>query len=255
MGGSQEAVIPQAPVPFCWASCLGDCSSDFSREHIISKATIPGPQISVEGFPFQRGEVITLHKQRFSANILCRYHNNLLSSVDQAGTSGFDAFRDAASDEPRRKNTIRGPMFERWLLKTFINIELLSHFGTRIPAELVEIAFGRRPFPPGSGLFFVTNGQDAVIPEDRITMVRLHDPEKNDAVPGAQFTIGGFHLLLALGPFPTDNRPIKFENKDGSIEHVRLMHHPARFNFTSGNTLTIDWRQHINTKLKKRRHK
>jgi hypothetical protein len=189
--GDEEHVIPQPGSPFCWASCLGDCSPDFSREHIITKSTIPGPQIFVEGFPFQRGAVITLHKNQFSSNILCRYHNNKLSSVDQAGTNAFDAFRDAASDTPRRKNKIRGDVFERWLLKTFINIELLANFDTRIPPELIEIAFGRKPFVQSSG----------------------------------------------------------------SVEQVRLMHHPARFNFASGNILTIDWRKHVTTKVTSSRRK
>jgi hypothetical protein len=104
MGGN---VLPRPLTPFCWAVCLGDRSADFSREHIISRSTIPGLLRSVQGFPFQRGEVITLHKNDLSTNILCRYHNNNLSSADQSGTSAFNAFRDAASHTPRRKNNIR----------------------------------------------------------------------------------------------------------------------------------------------------
>jgi hypothetical protein len=255
MSSSEEEIIPQANMPFCWASCLGDCSADHSREHILTKSTIPGPQISVEGFPFQRGQTITLHKNQFSSNILCRYPNNNLSSVDQAGTAAFEAFKNAVSDNPRKKNKIRGELFERWLLKTFINIELLANFSTHIPLELVEIAFGRRPFFPNSGLFCVVNEKSRVVPEDRISFIRLHDPSKNDAVPGGMFIFGGFHLLLALGPFPTDNKPIQIQNKDGTIEESRLMHHPARFNFHTENVVIIDWRKRVNTKMGSRRGK
>src|SRR5437764_6825917 len=67
--------------------------------------------------------------------------------------------------DTRKKNKIRGELFERWLLKTFINIELLANFNTHIPPELVEIAFGRRPFFPKSGLFYVVNEKNAVVPE------------------------------------------------------------------------------------------
>src|SRR5207248_7137849 len=83
----------------------------------IRDRTVTGVQTCALPISFQRGEVLTLHRNQFSANILCRYHNNNLSGVDQAGTNAFNAFRDAASDNPRRKNTIRGDVFERWLLK------------------------------------------------------------------------------------------------------------------------------------------
>jgi hypothetical protein len=247
-------IIPQAEVSFCWAACLGDCSADHSREHILTKATLPGPEISIEGFPFQFGQTLTLHKNQFSSNILCRYHNNNLSSIDQVGTAAFDAFRDAMSDNPRKKNKIRGECFERWLLKTFINFELLAKFDTHIPSELVEIAFGRRPFRPGAGLFYVLNRKKLIVPEDRITFIRLHDPSKNDAVPGAMFILGGFHFLLALGPFQTET-PMKFQNRDGTIEESRLMHHPARLNFSGGNVIIIDWWKRVNTKIGSKRAK
>lgn len=129
-----------------------------------------------------------------------------------------------------------------------INIELLSNFKTHIPPDLVEMAFGKRPFVPNSGVFYIVNEKHPVIPEDRISLIRLHDPERSDAVPAGQFIFCGFHLLLALGPFRSD-QPIKFENKDGTIEESRLMHHPARFNFPKGNVVTIDWRKRVNTKM------
>jgi hypothetical protein len=92
-----------------------------------------------------------------------------------------------------------------------------------IPPELVERAFGRTPFPESSGLFYVVNEREPVVPQDRITMIRLHDPERNDAQPAAQFIIGGFHLLLAFGPFLTDNRTFNFESVNGSMHEVRLL--------------------------------
>src|SRR5881392_1161132 len=111
------------------------------------------------------------------------------------------------------------------------------------PSWLVEMAFGRRPFPPSSGLFYLATEQlqEAVISDDRITMVRLHDPDRNDAVPGVQFAIGGFQLLLAFGPFPTDGRTISLNRRDGGTDRVRFLYHPTRLTFASGNVLTIEW--------------
>ena len=251
--GYEKEIIPQAIAPFCWAACLGDCSVDHSREHILTRSTIRGPQLSVEGFPFQQGQAITLHKNKFSSNILCRYHNNYLTSVDQAGTTAFEALRDAVSAGPKRKSKIRGELFERWLLKTFINFELLANFSTRIPAELVEISFGIRSFPPQSGLFYLVNEEYRVIPEDRISFIRLHDPSRNGDVPCGKFIVGGFPFLLALGPAPTG--PITFRDNQGMVEESRLIHHPARFNFPSGNAVIIDWRKRISTKMGCRKSK
>jgi hypothetical protein len=114
----KDDAIPQPEVPFCWAACLGDCSADYSSEHIVTESTMTGPQISIEGFPFQRGQIITIHKSDFSSNILCRYHNNKLSAVDQAGAAAFEAFKNAAAGGRfPKKYGIRGERFERWLLK------------------------------------------------------------------------------------------------------------------------------------------
>ena len=146
---------------------------------------------------------------------------------------------------------IRGEPFERWLLKTFINFELLANFNTHIPPELVEIAFGRRPFRPKSGLFYVLNEKNAVIGEDGISFMRLHYPSKNGAVPRAIFILSGFELLLVFGSVLNGNEPTRFQRNDGTVEESRLMHHPARFSFHAGNALIIDWRKASTRRLRK----
>ena len=40
------------------------------------------------------------------SNILCQKHNNALSQVDEAGTVAFNAVRDSAGPNPRRKNKL-----------------------------------------------------------------------------------------------------------------------------------------------------
>ncbi len=209
----------------------------------------------IEGFPFQAGQPVVLHKNDFSANILCRYHNNNLSSVDQAGTWTFDALTNAASDNPRKKSVVRGHMFERWLLKTLINIELLANFNTRIPPELVRRAFGKESFPPQSGLYFIGQQRNAVTGEQRITFMRLHDPTQSGGMIAGIFTVGGFKLLLALGPILQSHNPLKLQNKDGTTEEYRLFYHPPGFKFDAGHLVTIDWRKRVNTVATSKRKK
>ena len=255
MGNSETEVIPQSPTPFCWAACLGGCSSEHSREHILTKSTLPAPRLLIEGFPFQAGHPVVLHKDEFSTNILCRYHNNSLSSVDQAGTWAFEALTNSASDNPKKKNIVRGPMFERWLLKTLINIELLANFNTRIPSDLVRRAFGKESFPPQSGLYFIGQQRNAVAAEERITFTRLHDPTQNGSMIAGMFTVGGFKLLLALGPLLQSHKPLKLQSKDGMTEQHQLFYHPPGFKFAAGHVLSIDWRRRVNASASSKRKK
>ena len=255
MDSSDTKVIPQSPRPFCWAACLGGCSSDYSREHVITKSTLPAPRVLIEGFPFQAGQPVVLHKNEFSTNILCRYHNNNLSSVDQAGTSTFEALTNSASDDPRKKNVVRGLMFERWLLKTLINIELLANFNTRIPSEFVRRVFGNESFPLQSGLYFIGQQRNALTAEERITFTRLHDPTQNGSIVAGMFTVGGFKLLLALGPILQSQNPLKLQNKDGTTEQYQLFYRPPGFKFDAGHVLSIDWRKQVNTSASSRRKK
>jgi len=236
-------LIPQPTRPICWAACLGNCSSDASREHILSRSTIPGPEIFIHGFPFLCGQSIVLHKNHFTSNILCRYHNNKLSSVDQAGTAAFEALKDAASNNPRQKNKIRGTLFERWLLKTVINIEVVSDFNIKVPTDLVEIAFGKRTFVNRSGLFYFDARGQTVFPEERITYTRLLDPARRNAIRAGRFTFYGFHLLLALGD-TKGIKTIQLEAKDGTTTACNLMHHPTQFKFHhKSNVIVIDWQK------------
>jgi len=255
MGSNQMPSIPQASSPFCWAECLGGCSADHSREHILTKSTLSEPQVLIEGFPFQAGKPIVLHKNNFSTNILCRYHNNNLSSVDQAGTWTFEALTNAASGSPRKKNVIRGHMFERWLLKTLINIELLANFNTKIPPELVRRVFGKEAFPPNSGMYFIGQDRNGVAAEQRITFLRLHDPTQGNGMVASIFTVGDFKLFLTLGPISHPQNPFRVRNKDGTSEEYKLFYHPPGFKFDAGNLVNIDWKKGVNTAVKSKRKK
>jgi|SRR5579872_1434305 len=142
--------IPQPPSPICWASNLGRCSKEDSREHIVTESTLRGPQINIRGLPFLQGRTVTLHKSQFKANILCRTHSNALSEVDKAGTVSFDWLRDAARPGTSQF-TINGTLLERWFLKTLINIEVVADFNIQPPLDIVEIAYGRKTFEPNAG--------------------------------------------------------------------------------------------------------
>ncbi len=86
--------VPQPPQPFCWAECLGDCSTETSREHLISSGSIDDEFVSIEGASWCKGETLTIPKKKFKSSILCKAHNNVLTEVDREGISALHVFEE-----------------------------------------------------------------------------------------------------------------------------------------------------------------
>lgn len=174
----------------CWARSLGDCKGRLSGEHLLSA----GMFRSTQGKPNTRRarmseEIAVTHREpggatstkdltvrRYTAHILCEYHNNTTSELDAAGGELIDAIwgvldtHDARAPNPKlpwnpRRYVVKRELIERWLMKIAVN----NAFGGLLPigghaaqpgwptSELVEMIFGRRPIPnsEGGGLFQV----------------------------------------------------------------------------------------------------
>ena len=99
---------------------------------------------------------------------LCDKHNSMLSETDMAASAVSQAFRQAALPVDAGASSavdfsVDGRSFERWALKTLINI--CTEDGHRIgrdsntpnvPApSLVRVAFGLRRFPWRAGMYIV----------------------------------------------------------------------------------------------------
>jgi hypothetical protein len=117
----------------CWAACLGGCSDKISREHLISENLFLDDDMTVEGFPWCHGKQVKIGLASLTAKILCQQHNSDLSDVDTIGGKTFEAFRESRRlANVREKNPkyrwavvrteINGRGFERWCLKTLINL-------------------------------------------------------------------------------------------------------------------------------------
>jgi hypothetical protein len=176
----------------------------------------------MEGFPFCQGRPVTIPKSQFKSNILCRKHNNQLSPVDQVGGSVFDALAGITAGTLVTKRKCNGSLFERWLLKTLINFELImTNFDAMPPLELVDRAFGKRPFLDGSGLFYM--GREGLyIPseEGHVTYMRLTYENQND-IRGGLFLCNAFAFALMFGA------P---DSSEGQVfQSMNILHHPRRF--------------------------
>lgn len=200
----------------CWANCLGDCSDEASREHLVSKSLFQDDVVRVSGLSWCR-EPKDIGITNLTAKILCRRHNSLLSPVDEGGAAAFDAFRElrriANIREKLRgpfrtvvKHSFDGPLLERWLLKTTIN---LSYKGDKPigrgsisagipPDDLVRIAFGRASFYGRAGLSFILRPGMQIKSEDALTFAPLL--KDGSVIEGGLFVFRGQQMLLFLEP-------------------------------------------------------
>ena len=200
----------------CWASGLGGCSEK-SREHIFSKSLFLTDDIMVQGFDWCKTTPRKVGIKNLVSKILCRKHNSDLSPVDDAGAEAFDAFRRATQLSNSRSSVrttywhikrfhIHGPMLERWFLKTLINVCFGGAYpvGKSAPSagnvsqELVQLAFGHKPFPGRSGLYQAAHQGLQLRLDERVSASPL--VRKGEGIVGGMFYFRGFRFLLFLDP-------------------------------------------------------
>ncbi|MBI4442194.1 MAG: hypothetical protein HY649_02330 [Acidobacteria bacterium] len=209
----------------CWAACLSECSGGFTGEHLVTKKLFKGKAITVKGSPWCRQIAMSIGKENFTSNALCKKHNNGLSPVDQAGIDAFAVFRRLAELDEQRiqamkaagsplpfdvmEHTVDGPMIERWFLKTLINLEVVGKQGIPIgpyqnnasepPQELVEIAFGQKQFENGAGLYTLSReGQDIYLVERVTCILWIHDSGHGMYIAATEFWFYGYTFFLNL---------------------------------------------------------
>jgi len=139
----------------CWAEVLGGCDA-MSGEHVFSNAIFKagcGCPTVIEGVQRIRNGAPTRNAEK--ANILCRHHNSLLSPLDEFAGK-LASFQASCSDENFNETPlVEGEVFERWALKTVINVAVAGWAGSRKwrPApEIVASIFGEAKIPQEQGL-------------------------------------------------------------------------------------------------------
>ncbi len=239
----------------CWASCLGNCADKITREHLVSRGLFLEDEMTVEGFPWCKGKQVKIGLASLTAKILCRQHNSNLSEVDVAGANAFGAFREAQRLANIREKkpkyrwsivrvTINGRGFERWCLKTLIN---LSFNGNRPigrdsvdagkPSDrLVRIAFGLESFAEKAGLYFVARVGMNIQSEDRVRFAPLIN-KTGDKIEGGLFSIRGQRLLLFLeAEGPPRLRGVSIDGED--LGNAQVNYHIQNIRVMNGKYLS-----------------
>jgi hypothetical protein len=79
----------------------------------------------------------------------------------------------------------------------------------------VEVAFGRRPFAPRTGLYFATKGWQKARNGDHRIAIQLLDRNDNELI-GAGFDLNEFGIAIAMSPLKEEGfqyRPERLTDK------------------------------------------
>jgi hypothetical protein len=201
----------------CWASCIGGCSDKQSREHLISNCLFPSGRLIVEGLPWFNKASKRITSNSLTSNILCAQHNNALSPVDAEGGRIIETIREFVHLRNTRRGLkaeqfetmtyhLDGKMFQRWFMKTVINITQviegpLEWFENSSPVKnppisFVEVAYGIKEMERPYGLFQSNSVNEVIAIEDAVSFQPLL--VLNNKIIGFEFRFGGFKFMLWL---------------------------------------------------------
>lgn len=144
----------------CWASEVSPCRGSMSREHTVSGNLFSGKTVVVSGFPWCEGKTKRIGVAAHTRWSYCRGHNSELSPLDAEGGRTFRAIGQDPRLPPRHV-TVSGWLFERWVLKTVLNVlqdgEAAWPDGSprdeRPPLPLLRRVFGTDPITSPMGLY------------------------------------------------------------------------------------------------------
>jgi hypothetical protein len=234
----------------CWAACLGDCDGGLTREHTVSKCIFPKGAVTVKGLHWCRDEPITIGISSLTRNILCKKHNSDLSDVDTYAKTAIETLV-ASMDLTTLRNNLRqnhwtikryeidGQLFERWFVKTLVNVTFGGAYGigrnsdsVGVPSDdIVRIAFGKQSFHGYAGLHALSHKDEQISFEHKIQIETMLEGSN---IVMARFSFGGFRYLLSL-------IPEKYTHHDLST----LLHHQHRYYFQVHDKRGRKVRSHI----------
>jgi hypothetical protein len=198
----------------CWAAPLCECGGKLTREHVVSECLFNDEDIDVKGFPWCVDKAKRIRPERLTAKILCQKHNSESSNLDATALKAFDAFResvrltDIRGKLPNTRWTFKhmkidGPKLERWFLKTLMNMSVGGKWiigpgdyapGV-VPKYLAEVAFGKREFEQGAGMYVAGRKGDTILSQDGVSITAKTFGQN---LVGATFNFRGYTFYLNL---------------------------------------------------------
>ena len=219
----------------CWAKQYSECFGKVSREHLISKGIFEQQSIFVQGFSWCREVEKEVSIASLTSKILCQKHNSKFSQIDEEGINAVRVFESLLPAVARSVNSqpskriIDGYLFERWLLKTAINVSYKSdqHIGvgmaesiTGFPsAYLLAVVFGELNFTHNMGVYMLTSENSSKFRAGNLFVCPI---QKDGAIGGFLFHIRGLDFFLSLFPghHPPKLRELGLTSSDNVTDYL-----------------------------------
>jgi hypothetical protein len=176
------------------------------REHYISKSAleIGGSYIKITGFPWQeKGTSDKVGVNSLTGKMLCKYHNNILSDIDNVGSNFlrylnriFEEFLNSDKIINEECKRFEGKKIELWLLKILCGLFAINHID--IPEYWIRILFGKENLSKNHGIYFFGIPGVPASWFFNLIAVRLVRNNRGE-IAGAKFGLGGLPTLLAFG--------------------------------------------------------
>ena len=243
---------------FCWASSLGDCGEEPSKEHFVSAAVFDSDQIDVVGFEWCKDTPKTVSVASLASHILCKKHNNALSPLDQAAADAFGTIRKLSALSSargkvrqrrwkvRRFEIVDPWLLERWFVKTAINLVAANPSANRWrstgaptrqpPYHLVRAAFGLDAIEKPMGLYAAAATGETVAFSDRVEFAPLlYDGPQ---IMAALFVFRGLRFILHLEPQELPNLLHLPSSTQPEWRTSELVYHIQRLNWKMSGYLS-----------------
>jgi hypothetical protein len=234
--------------PKCYLRGTNDCCRKLSREHYISEAVLRtvrgGLQVSGGFWSGEKPKDITV--ETLVSKILCKRHNESLTSLDAAAGELFaaiaevyDDFKAGSTSTGSSFHVCSGLMFELWCLKVIWGVH---HAGTTTAqgaktrdsygfdtARLMEAFVSRRLEAP-CGLYAYAQRQ-RVKTGVSVMPIGTHDPER---IGGVEIGVHGVRFDVIFDPSAVYRdriqhsayRPSEITFTDATRSHVIILSWP-----------------------------
>lgn len=237
----------------CWAQGHGECAGGMSREHYLSPALFPQPNIFVQGFDWCSDREVEIGLGSLTTHMLCRQHNSQLSPVDDHGIASIQAINRLETVEEGSAGVVDGFGFERWLLKTTINLScqgplilgmLNDSVVSAISPYLQSVVFGEKPLENGMGVYMLFPEGEYRYRQGGLAGVPIF---KNGRLGAMYFHLRGLDFLLALFPGrrPTRLADLGLTSLPDHVLRAPCVYRPpsaiTRTNHGKQTTLHFDW--------------
>lgn len=184
---------------------------------------------------------------------LCKVHNEKLSDIDQAAIDTFNTIRRLCEIRSARQKAglkrkwrnarliVDGRRFERWMLKTAINLSCVlkdEAAGWTPSREMVEVVFGRKTLPEGVGMGLLANVGETLGVGEMISCSLLHDKRRLDEIVAGLFMFGGYNFVCSW-ELPV-NEFIPFEFR-GTVYKTAVYHIKNMDDTGEKTSMSFDW--------------